>query len=132
MSTMTEPKTPHEIWQQWLVRAEKHDMDWFDRVLSDEAVMQDPVGNLLGKYEYMDRVRAVTDSIEFEHLSWKERVYGDISIGNGVYRGSATLHHPDGRSEVMAYTAAFTFICHKRERGWVVVSFAGTLIPPKS
>lgn len=126
MSTMAEPTTPHEIWDQWLARAAKHDMDWFERILGDDVVIQEPLGSILDKHGYMDRVRAVSADLVYGSLSWSERTYGDISIGHGRYYAKATLEHADGRTEEVSYTSAYTLVCQKRDRGWVAISFAGT------
>jgi len=132
MTTEAVDLTPKEIWDQWLDRALAPDLEWFDQVLADDAVINDPEGNSNTKEEYLARVQASARGGDLVHdtLSYRERVYGDFAIANGHYYGRATLVHEDGTEEQIERTAQYLITFQRVDGRWLVRAFGGTIIPP--
>ena len=104
--------------EQWVSAAKQKDVKPLDSMLADDYTMTNPVGEVIGKEDFISKIKDGTFHINSaEYKDIKVRVYGDAAVVTGRVTLQATWSGTD-----VGGTFALTDTFVKRDGKWQEVA----------
>ena len=113
------------LYAEWFTAIPRHDTEFFGRILADDWVYTNVVGEVRGKLEYLDYIKQVPrDAPPNELLAFDVRLFGDIAIVHGDY---AVTSAAAGSRDIGSQTR-FTAVWARRSGVWQALTHHGSTI----
>jgi hypothetical protein len=117
-------KKLHDLYAQWFASIPDDRNGFFDRVLSDDWFYTNFFGEVRGKTEYKEYIKAVDPTRGPRGVSdLNVRIFGDLVLVHGRYEVPGGNGDPDR-------DVRFTAVWIERPSGWQSLAHHATLVTP--